>query len=208
MCGVIDDSLKDECPRRIPDSVRTTEPINSWFRGQRGVLPLFWIPTMILRVLLPFVGLSLLLGCSNSSEERRSPHLVGGADQGEFILYGLDGDRYPGDPRPDGAEELHGWVILKTCNIDSVDQRLDLLEALERGEEEMRGSSDMARPDCFQPRHAIRIVQGDVTTDRLICFQCSNLMIWVDDVETGAGSTSDSPRRTFDAILSRCGNGD
>ena len=43
-----------------------------------------------------------------------------------------------------------------------------------------------------------------VTTDHLICFQCSNWMTWIDDEQTGGGDTSDRPRETFDRILDDC----
>lgn len=152
-------------------------------------------------------GFSLLFGCSPSREERESADLLSGVGSGDFILYRLDGDRYPGEPNPDGAELLHGWAMLKACDIEDADDRLDLLDAFEQGQQEMRDASEYPTLDCFQPRHAIRIVRDDVTTDHLICFQCFNLMTWVDDVQVGSGSTTASPRSTFDAILSRCGNG-
>ncbi|MCP4833729.1 MAG: hypothetical protein GY895_03100 [Phycisphaera sp.] len=161
----------------------------------------------LVRPLLSITALLLLAGCC-AKEELQSKHLRSEVAEGAFILYSLDGDRYPGDPSSEGEEVLHGWVILKTCNIDTFEERMELLTALERGEEESRSASDGPSPDCFQPRHAIRTVRGGTTTDRLICFQCSNLMTWVDDVQIGGGSTSDGPRRFFDSVLSRCGGRD
>ena len=60
------------------------------------------------------------------------------------------------------------------------------------------------RSDANEPRRAMRIVQNGVTTDHLICFQCSNWMTWTDGEQTGGGDTSDRPRETFDRILDDC----
>jgi hypothetical protein len=121
--------------------------------------------------------------------------------EGEMVFYRLDGDHYPGDPTPPGAKLLHGHLVLKACPIDERDTRETILNAFDAGIADHRGGVPV---DCFRPRHAIRIVRNGVTTDHLICFQCSNWMTWTDGEQTGGGDTSDRPRETFDRILDDC----
>lgn len=122
--------------------------------------------------------------------------------EGSMILYSLDGDRYPGEPVPPGTTLLHGWSVIKACPIDDRRTREEILHTFEAGVEDYQGGIPV---DCFRPRHAIRIEHGGVTTDHLICFQCSNWMTWTDGLEpSGSGYTSDTGRRTFDRILQGC----
>ena len=121
--------------------------------------------------------------------------------EGAMTFYRLDGDRYPGDPVPPGATLLHGYSVIKACRIDDRRTREEILGAFDDGIADHRGGVPV---DCFRPRHAIRIVRDGVTTDYLICFQCSNWMIWKDDERTGGGDTSDSALTTFDRILDDC----
>lgn len=118
-----------------------------------------------------------------------------------MILYALDGDRYPGEPVPPGTTLLHGWSVIKACPIDDRRTREEILDAFEAGVADHQGGIPV---DCFRPRHAIRIEHGGVTTDHLICFQCSNWMTWTDDEQAGGGDTSDTGRRTLDRILQGC----
>jgi hypothetical protein len=120
---------------------------------------------------------------------------------GTFVLYSLDGDRYPGEPAPEGATLLHGWLVLQECPITSLDTREKLFKALDRGIDEHSSSTPL---DCFNPRHAIRVESMGITVDYLICFQCSNYYIYEGDKQVSGGFTTSSPKSTFDQILSSC----
>ena len=159
---------------------------------------------------MPMILMSAVLAaCSNGTPSSSRPEVSlseqAGHQAGSYTLYRLDGDRYPGQPVPEGSELLHGWTILESCIIDSSRDRAVMFKAFEQGREEMRRIGTDHLPDCFQPRHAIRVVVNDRTTDYLICFQCSNFMVWTDDEQTGGGSTTDSPEKTFDEMLADCG---
>ncbi len=156
------------------------------------------------RISLFLVFSIVLLGCS------REPRTVAPLAQllerfktGEFILYRLNGDRYPSEPIPDGTELLHGWEILQTCSIASAGDRAQLIQALEAGQADARRNPEPS-VDCFNPRHAIRTIDGETTTDRLICFECRNIMIWTNGEMTGGNATSDHPQVIFDAYLEDC----
>ena len=146
-----------------------------------------------------FAIIFLLVGCSSHNGETNT----GSADprtEGAFTLYRLDGDRYPGDPVPEGAVLLHGWPILQTCSITAVTTREDLFNALDDGIAN-RGSVPI---DCFNPRHAIRVNNKGVNVDYLICFQCQNYEIWNDNKRIRGGMTSSSPKSTFNQVLDNC----
>ena len=126
--------------------------------------------------------------------------------EGTFILYRMNGDRYPGEPVPEGSELLHGWEILQSCELQSNRNRAMVFKAFQQGQEEMT-ASEVTPLDCFQPRHGIRKIVDGETTDYLICFQCRNYMVWTNEQQTGGGATSDSPRVTLDEILEDCLSG-
>ena len=159
--------------------------------------------------IIPIILVStMLLGCSNGTTSSSHPEISwsdqSGFQLGNYTLYRLNGDRYPGSPVPEGSELLHGWEILESCNIQSSYDRARLFKAFREGEEEM-SRNDRVAVDCFQPRHAIRTVVNDRTTDYLICFQCSNYMVWTNGEQTGGGGTTNSPEKTFNAMLADCG---
>ena len=150
----------------------------------------------------------LLVSCSNgTSSSPRSEvswNEQSGFQNGDYTLYRINGDRYPGSPVPEGSELLHGWEILESCILLSSYDRALLFKAFRDGEAEMSGS-ERVLPDCFRPRHAIRTVVDDRTTDYLICFECSRYMVWVNGDQTAGGTTTNSPEKTFNAMLADCG---
>ncbi|MCH2134187.1 MAG: hypothetical protein MK116_10595 [Phycisphaerales bacterium] len=154
------------------------------------------------RMLLPALVIMMITAAGTTSCDSNQSN-VSASDprlQGTFTLYRLDGDRYPGDPVPEGAVLMHGWPILQSCPIDSTATRQELIQALDDGIANGGG----VPVDCFNPRHAIRIEAGDTTTDYMICFQCSNYDIWTNDRKTGGGLMSSSPKSTFNRVLDRC----
>ena len=121
---------------------------------------------------------------------------------GAFTLYKLDGDRYPGEPVPEGGELLHGWLILEACSIEDPATRNRIFRSFDDGIEAGGGGIPV---DCFNPRHAISVVDPEgVRMDWLICFQCSNWYSYENERMVGGGDTSDAPAELFDEILSNC----
>ena len=146
--------------------------------------------------------LSVLLswGCSNGRSPLVNKHAIS-KGEGAFTLYRLDGDRYPGEPAPEGAQLLHGWLVLQECAITSTATREKIFRALDDGIDGYGGGVPV---DCFRPRHAIRIDWMGVTVDYLICFQCRNYYIYEGDKMVSGGNTTSSPKKTFDRILDEC----
>jgi hypothetical protein len=153
------------------------------------------------RIFLFLAACTVLLGCSGESRTAGpTAQILDRFRTGEFILYRLNGDRYPSEPIPDGAELLHGWEILKRYPVASAHDRAQLIQALEDGQADARRNPEPP-VDCFNPRHAIRTIDGETTTDRLICFECRNIMVWTNGEMTGGSATSASPQAVFDSYL-------
>lgn len=121
---------------------------------------------------------------------------------GDFTLYTLDGDRYPGEPVPEGGKLLHGWLILEACPIEDDATRNRIFKAFDDGIDDGRGGIPI---DCFNPRHAISVLGPDgVRMDWLICFECRNWYSYENDTMIGGGRTSAAPADVFNEILSNC----
>ena len=149
------------------------------------------------------IACTVLFGCSGESGTAVPPaQLLEHVGRGEFILYRRNGDRYPSEPIPDGTELLHGREILQTRSIASAGDRTQLIQALEAGQADARRNPEPS-VDCFNPRHAIRTIDGETTTDRLICFECRNIMVWTNGDMPGGSSTSVSPPAVFDSFLEK-----
>ncbi len=90
----------------------------------------------------------------------------------------------------DGNETFHGYKILKETLIDSSSKQFLLKRSLTNG---MIGSHGAA---CFNPRHGLRIVDGEKTVDIVICFECGNFVTHYDG-KTGEGSVESIPAEFF-----------
>ena len=159
---------------------------------------------MLSRILLLLPLLFLSISCSSdngiSPQENTSDPRI----DGTFTLYRLDGDRYPGDPVPEGAVLLHGWTILQTCPISSMATREKLLKAFDDGISEIGNVPSDMQIDCFNPRHAIQVSSKGVNVDYLICFQCKNYYVWEGDKQVSGGNISVTPKKTFNRVLDEC----
>ena len=121
---------------------------------------------------------------------------------GDFTLYSLDGDRYPGEPVPEGGKLIHGWLILEACPIEDDATRNRIFKAFDDGIDDAPGGEPV---DCFNPRHAISVLSPDgVRMDWLICFECRNWYSYENDTMIGGGGTSSAPADVFNEILSKC----
>ena len=111
----------------------------------------------------------------------------------EWELYSLDPEHQK-DPPQDG---VHGWRVLGKTTIKDADTRKTLLAALEKGAKDNDGT--VAR--CFDPRHGIRVKDGDKTIDLVICFECFQVKTFTGD-KLGTGFlTTGSPQPALDKVL-------
>lgn len=158
-----------------------------------------------LTVVTAFVA--CVIGCSKSSElltvisssTVRVPPSAAAALQNadKFELLSLDPERL----KPDADEaNLYGWKILGTAEItDSMTK-----EKLVRDFSDGVTGYDGPGKQCFDPRHAIRVTRDGKMYELLICFECSQVMWYVDgQMSKGTFTIGNSPEPTFDAVLSK-----
>ena len=159
----------------------------------------------MIRVVAWSIVLAFIAGCTGDpgTGSTATPAATPAATRfgdGTFVLFRLNGDRYPGEPVAEGAELLHQWEILETLPIPTPQDRSEIFMAFEDGMEDARRNPGIP-VDCFRPRHAIRIDRDGTTTDHLICFECRNFMTWTDGEMTGGGATSKRPQAVFESFL-------
>jgi len=104
------------------------------------------------------------------------------------------------DPKQSGNGDLedgfHGWKVLGKTAIDNADAKKSVISALERGYAE---GSNPAK--CFWPRHGIHASHNGKTVDILICFECKQFLIYLDNQEGEYLLISASPEPVLDKAL-------
>ena len=148
-----------------------------------------------IRIAMAVLLLAATAGCNSNSADPRV------AADG-FTLYSIDAGREPGDgSSADGdAPKFHGWIVLGKVDIDDRAERSRLINALQEGIDNNNGSP----AKCFNPRHALRIVDGDSTTDYLICFECYQIQVFKARNElapTSVKLTAKEPEKVFNDAL-------
>lgn len=111
-------------------------------------------------------------------------------------LYSID-FREDGERLPGTGEIVHGYPVLGKVEVTDVEQRRQLLNALESAITQW-GVDTHA---CFFPRHVLQVEQGGRTTDYVICFQCYNYQKWVDEQHVTSSTTGDSAAPLFNQLL-------
>ena len=107
------------------------------------------------------VMLASAIGCGGAPEKQ------------SMTVYSLDPVPIEDQKKPDNtAEDFHGFAVLAKVDIAKEKDRNEILQAIENG---MKGGRSAK---CFDPRHGIHFVRGDVVTDYVICFSCSNVSIY------------------------------
>ncbi len=138
--------------------------------------------------------IALSSGCDSNS----SGPTYEAADQ--FILYSIDGDAVlEYGPSADANAFRSIWPVLGQTTIEDPKKRAELMNALHAGLD-----ADGNSADCFIPRHAIRVVEGEQITDYVICFECLQVAIYRGDEQTSE-FTTDSPRGVFNQYLRDAG---
>lgn len=124
---------------------------------------------------------------------------LAGADKVELLSldpYSEDGRKLPAE------SSFHGWRILgRTVLAESEVRRL-------RWAMWWGAGTSLGPAMCFNPRHGIRAESGGQALGVVVCFECSQLVIWRDGSQEGKGDwrlTGSFPERTFNALLTRHG---
>jgi hypothetical protein len=115
----------------------------------------------------------------------------------EFELYSLNPET-----QLKADEGFHGWQVLAVTLVKEKKDRMELLEAMRSGVKENEGMV----ADCFNPHHGIRLRNGAVTTDLVICFQCLQVQVFKDGKRQGGFLTSKGPEKTFHRVLKAAGS--
>jgi hypothetical protein len=110
----------------------------------------------------------------------------------EFTLLSLDPDRGAGQK---AKSAFRGYRVVGSTAIVAPKEKTSLVNALENGIADGRTIAM-----CFNPRHGIRAKKGDQTIDCLICFECSQVVIYSNSA-TNSYLTDGTPQRTFNASL-------
>lgn len=99
-------------------------------------------------------------------------------------------------------ELLHGYPILGQVAIGDPAVRK---EAVARVRQAIREGS--TKPfSCFNPRHVLRVTQENVTTDVVICFECSRYQVYRNNhPESGTERTIAHAQPFFDKLLNDAG---
>jgi hypothetical protein len=123
-----------------------------------------------------------------------------------MTLYSLDGtffDRVAqGEAKVENAgDNFHGYPILGKVEIKSPRDRIEILQAIERG---MADNKDR-EGTCFWPRHGVRLVRGRQTVDFVICFTCLQLEQYVNGEHLSHDRTTEAPAVVLDRYLKAAG---
>jgi hypothetical protein len=121
----------------------------------------------------------------------------------QLTLYSIDGrdGRFvgPGE-EPKTKEKFHGYPALGKIEIADADAREKIVSALK----EAVAKSDGAVATCFFPRHGLRAIENGRTIDYVVCFQCTQMLIFDGDSRTEKPITRD-PQPLFNNYLKQVG---
>lgn len=144
-----------------------------------------------------WIGLAVvLLGVSAAILWATSrPRTPDPTDADRVTLFSIDPFGNPGT-----GEKLHRYSVLGKLPVEGR-QRRKLLAALDDG----LARTGVGQKKCFDPRHVLRIERGDRVTDYVICFQCQNCEVVVNDVENDYLPISQHVEPVFDQLLADAG---
>jgi hypothetical protein len=92
----------------------------------------------------------------------------------QFELLSLDPSRFE-KRRP--KEEFHCWRILGSMTVKDRESQNELVTALKKCVVE----SKRLVAGCFNPRHGIRVIQDGKTYDLVICFECLQVLVYLNE---------------------------
>ena len=99
------------------------------------------------------------------------------------------------------SKDFHSFKILGKTTITSVEDRRRPFSALNRGNAESSGFVAW----CFNPRHGMRASDHGRTADLVICFECLQVVAYLNDKRAGHFITSEPPQPLFDELLRKSG---
>lgn len=151
------------------------------------------------------IVLILVAGCASTRSPARGAAALTQVERME--LYSLD----PDAPPRAGDESFHGYAIRGHATIDDAAERTRLADVLRRSSSEhVNGAVFDVRVAtlCLPvPHHGLRVGHAGVTTDYVICFECSDTRDYRDDGQPIPPFHTDGSvaKRVFDDALRRHG---
>jgi hypothetical protein len=152
-----------------------------------------------LSILIAFLVILGSAGCSGQKANKlpsAAKSILEKADQIELLS--ID----PGHPErdePPPKGDYYGWKVLGKTVIEDKDTQKSIHSALEQGIAEGGWP-----PACFDPRHAIHASDNGKTVDLLICFECKQILVYLDGQRQDPYVfTSSSPEPVLDKVLTQ-----
>ena len=137
-------------------------------------------------------------GCSGEKSNKLSSAARSILENADYMeLLSIDpGNRELDEPPPKG--DYYGWKVLGKTAIEDSGTQKSIVSAVERGIVEAEGTGAA----CFWPRHAIHATYDGKKVDILICFECHQVLVYVDGQEKGPFlSTTSSSESVLDKGL-------
>ncbi len=95
-----------------------------------------------------------------------------------------------------GKDAFHEYKVLARATVKEADARKEIAAAVEKGVGE---GGPIAK--CFEPRHGLHVVYQDKTYDFLICYQCSQIQIFMGTAQAETVPTSGASKAALDKAL-------
>lgn len=152
------------------------------------------------RRMLIAIALVLIAGSAGCSGQKgnklpsAAKSILEKADQIELLS--IDpGNRELDEPPPKG--DYYGWRVLGKTVIEGAETQKSIVSSLEQG---IAGGNTGAA--CFDPRHAIHAAHKGKKVDILICFHCSQVLVYLDGQQQDPFLfINASPEPVFDKLL-------
>jgi hypothetical protein len=122
----------------------------------------------------------------------------------DFTLFSLNPDP---DFEHKSTNTFQNHVILGQIKIVKMTTRITLITALNDGisaeNENVPPGVGVLLPDCFNPRHGIRVKNGDETVELLICFECAQIQVHSSKGKSWFFMTTKKPAAIFNFVLKK-----
>jgi hypothetical protein len=154
-------------------------------------------------LLVALIGCAATLGRADEvpgQGENKIPAAVREAlDKAEGVtLLSLDPDEKAGVGAP---VQFHDWKVLGKTEVKDKAARAKLIAALVKG----ANQKGVEAAKCFEPRHGLQFTRGGKTVDLVICFQCSQVRVYVNGSRGEGFLIANSPQPAFDQVLKDAG---
>jgi hypothetical protein len=131
----------------------------------KGIVPTMMLGTVAARVV-----------AADAKVKRLPDAVVAALDKAERIeVFALDPNRIPPGSTTRGGHAIQGYRVTGRATLTDAGARKDLVAALRKSVADSDGS--IAR--CFNPRHGLRVGEGDGAVELVICFECLHLYAFV-----------------------------